>query len=99
LNGYIYVAGGCVGQLDCDNATDVVEYAPLEHDGTIGDWESATDNLPAELVFGQMEVAGGTLYFMGGQNDAKVAQSDVYYATPDGSGDITSWSTASGGIG
>ncbi|HEU4716133.1 MAG TPA: hypothetical protein VFS14_04895, partial [Candidatus Saccharimonadales bacterium] len=54
---------------------------------------------PADSVFGQLETAGGTLYFMGGQNDSKVAQSAIYYATPDSNGDISSWSTASGGIG
>lgn len=98
LNGYMYVAGGCVAVLSCNNATNSVAYAPLNADGTIGTW-STTTALPADRVFGQLETAGGSLYFIGGTDDSETAQSAVYYATPNSDGTITSWSTASGGIG
>lgn len=97
-NGYIYVAGGCVGALDCNNATNIVEYAALNPDGTIGSW-SATGALPGDRVYGQLEQAGGTLYYIGGQDDTETAQSTIFYATPAAGGAITAWSTASGGIG
>lgn len=97
-NGYIYVAGGCIGIISCDNATNIVAYAPLNSDGTIGTW-STTTVLPADRVFGQMEEVGGTLYYMGGADDSETAQSTVYYATPAGDGTISSWSTASGALG
>lgn len=97
-NGKIYVAGGCVGILDCNNATNIVEYAALNPNGTIGSW-TATGALPSDRVYGQLEQAGGTLYYMGGQDDAEVPQSTIYYATPASDGSISAWSTASGAIG
>lgn len=97
-NGYIYVAGGCVSTSDCDNATNSVEYATLNSDGTIGSW-ATTGSLLGDRVFGQLEQAGGSLYFIGGQDDSETPQSTVYYATPASNGSITSWSAASGGIG
>ena len=97
-NGYIYLAGGCIGDLDCNNASDIVEYAPLNADGSIGSW-TTTASLPGDRVYGQIEQIGGTLYYMGGQDDLKAAQSTIYYATPAPDGTIGSWATASGGIG
>lgn len=98
VNDYIYVAGGCIGVLDCDNATNAVEYAPLNPDGTLGVWNT-TSSLPSDRVYGQLEVAGDTLYYIGGQDDSETAQSTIYYATPDASGGAGSWTLASGGLG
>ncbi len=98
LNGYVYVAGGCIGILACNNSTNLVDFAPLNADGTIGSW-STTTALPADRVFGQLEQAGGSLYYIGGADDTEVAQSTVYYATPNSDGTISSWSTASGALG
>lgn len=97
-NGYLYVAGGCIGDLDCNNATNIVEYALLNADGTIGTWTTTT-SLPADRVYGQLEQAGGTLYYIGGQDDTETAQSTIYYATPGADGSIGAWATASGALG
>jgi hypothetical protein len=97
-NNYLYVAGGCIGVLDCNNAVNEVDYAPLNPDGSVGTWSTAT-SLPADRVYGQLEQAGGTLYYLGGQDDSQTAQSTIYYATPAADGSISSWSTASGGVG
>lgn len=97
-NGYIYVAGGCIGALDCNDAASTVDYAPLNPDGTIGAW-TTTGSLPADRVYGQLEQIGGTLYYLGGQDDTETAQSTIYYATPAADGSIVSWATASGGVG
>lgn len=97
-NGYIYVAGGCQGDLDCNDASNIVEYAALNPNGSVGAW-STTASLPNDRVYGQLEQVGGTLYFIGGQDDAKVAQSTIYYAVPGSDGSISSWATASGGLG
>ncbi|QQS19286.1 hypothetical protein IPL85_03285 [Candidatus Saccharibacteria bacterium] len=102
LNGYVYVAGGCISATDCTNATNNVQYAPISaSDGTVGTWASATNGLPADRTWGQLEVAGGNLYYLGGQDDtATNEQSAVYYAGTFTLGDITAaWGTASGGIG
>lgn len=97
-NGHIYVAGGCQGDLDCNDASNIVEYAALGPNGSVGAWTTTTA-LPGDRVYGQLEQIGGTLYFLGGQDDTKTARSTVYYATPAPDGSISAWSTASGGLG
>ena len=97
LNGYVYVAGGCTSATDCTTATDSVQYAPLNADGTVGTWSATSANLPAVRAFGQLENAGGYLYYLGGQDSGGTAQSTVYYAQPS-SGNVSSWSTATNGL-
>lgn len=99
-NGYIYVAGGCTSTSDCTNAINNVQYAPIDANGNIGAWSGAgAANLPAARAWGQLEVAGGTLYYIGGQPDSVANERpEVYYATPNTDGTITSWSTASFGL-
>jgi hypothetical protein len=101
LNGYLYVAGGCISATDCSNATANVQYAPISSsDGSIGTWSSAGNNLLADRAWGQLEVAGGYLYYLGGQDDGGDEKSEVYYAGTFSSGDVSSaWQQASGGIG
>ena len=44
LNGYLYVAGGCISATDCTSATSNVQYAVISAaDGTVGSWSSATN--------------------------------------------------------
>lgn len=100
LNGYVYVAGGCISATDCTTATANVQYAPINpSDGSIGTWASTTAALPAVRAWGKLVTAGGYLYYLGGQDStATNEQSTVYYAQPN-AGNIVSWATASGGIG
>jgi hypothetical protein len=67
LNGYIYVAGGCISDTDCTTATNNVSYAPIDTNGAIGTWQSTTSPLPANLTGGELEAAGGSLYYIGGE--------------------------------
>lgn len=98
-NGYIYLAGGCISATDCTDATSSVQYASLSSTGAIGTWSATSANLPADRAWGQLETAGGYLYYLGGQDDTEAnEQSTVYYGQPS-SGNVSSWSTASGGIG
>lgn len=102
-NGYIYIAGGCTGSTECASTTDDVQSAPIDANGNVGTWTAMTGSgkLTAARGFGQLEVVGGTLYFMGGQTGSNLntAEDDIYYAVPNGSGVISSWSIASGLIG
>lgn len=97
-NGYIYTAGGCTN-IGCTTVTDNVQYAPLSaSDGSVGTWSDTTDStLPAARAWGSLEVAGGTLYYVGGQDATADEKSDVYYGTPS-SGNVTTWGTASNGL-
>ncbi len=94
LNGYMYVAGGCTSATDCTTASSDVQYAALDANGVLGSWASTTAALPAVRTWGQLESAGGSLYYIGGQTSTSTSeQSTVYYATPS-SGNISSWNTA-----
>lgn len=98
LNGRLYIAGGCTDSASCLTITNDVQYATLDASGVVGSWSSVTADLPAARAWGQLEVAGGSLYFIGGQNNSAIATNDVYYATPTSSGDVTSWGTASNAL-
>lgn len=98
LNGYLYVAGGCTSTSDlCTTMTSNVTYAQIDTYGNIGTWSNTTGSLPAAASWGKLRAAGGTLYYIGGDNSGGTPQSTVYYATPS-SGNISSWSTASNGL-
>jgi hypothetical protein len=98
LGGYIYVAGGCTSATDCTAATTNVSYAPIDANGTVGTWSNTTAALPAARTWGRLVVAGGSLYYIGGQSStATDERAEIYYATPS-SGDITTWSTATNGL-
>jgi hypothetical protein len=97
LNGYLYVAGGCTGTVDCNSAVTNVSYAPIDVYGNVGTWTNTTGSLPSAQSWGKLLTAGGSLYYVGGQNTNGASQSTVYYATPS-SGDVSSWSTASNGL-
>lgn len=98
LNGRLYIAGGCTDSASCATVTDDVQYAQLDASGVVGTWNSVTADLPAGLAWGQLENAGGTLYFIGGQSNTAVPSANIYYATPTSGGDVTSWSTTTAGL-
>lgn len=98
-NGYLYVAGGCTN-IGCSTVTDNVQFTALSaSDGTqSGSWASTTDTtLPGARAWGTLEVAGGTLYYMGGQDGTGDEKADVYYGTPS-SGNVASWADSTNDI-
>jgi hypothetical protein len=99
LNGYVYIAGGCTtAATDCTTATNSVQYAQIQTDGTLGTWSTGT-NLPASLAWGKLEAAGGSLYYIGGQSGgSNNGTSNVYWITPASNGSLGSWSTATNGL-
>lgn len=91
LNGYLYVAGGNTGATEGSTPTANVAHAAINADGSLGSWSAATDTaLPIALAWGKLLAAGGSLYYVGGQDANGASQSTVYYATPS-SGTISSW--------
>jgi hypothetical protein len=84
-NGFLYVAGGLN-----TTATPVtaVYSAPVNSDGTIGTWTTATNALPTARAFGTMFVYGGIIYFIDGDPNASILPNDqgvgdtlTYYAS------------------
>lgn len=78
VDGYIYVAGGETS----GTATTNVQVAQLNPNGTIGTWSDTTAALPAARAYGQLEVVGGDLYYIGGEDSGGDEKSEVYYASP-----------------
>lgn len=100
LNGKLYVAGGCISTTtDCNLASANVSYTTIDANGNLGAWSNTTAGLPAPRAWGKLVTAGGSLYYVGGQSSTQTDErSEVYYATPDGSGNITSWTAAANGL-
>lgn len=100
LNGYLYVAGGCTSTTDCTTAITDVSFTAIDTNGTLGTWASTTNVLPAVRTWGKLLSAGGSLYYIGGQDStATNEQTTVYYATPAAGGNIASaWGTATNGL-
>lgn len=93
LNGYIYVAGGCTGTSECASVTSAVEYAPIDIYGNIGTWTTGNP-LTANRAWGQLETAGGALYYIGGQSSAGGSgQTTIYYSSSISAGNPT-WATS-----
>lgn len=99
LNGYLYVAGGCTtSATNCGTPTSSVQYTAINADGTLGTWASTTA-LTAAKGWGKLLAAGGTLYYIGGQTgNTNTGTTNVYWATPSGTGTISSWSAATNGL-
>ncbi len=88
-NGFLYVAGGLTtGGLP----SAAVYSAPINADGTLGTWTTATNALPtaAAAAFGTMFAFGGKLYFIGGDPNNSITpntqgvgtnSNNVYYAS------------------
>jgi hypothetical protein len=86
-NGYLYVMGGDTGV----NANDV-QYAPINSNGTIGNWNTTTQFTNTRRYFSATAL-NGYLYVVGG--DAHAAQNDVQYAPINSNGTIGNWSQTS----
>jgi uncharacterized repeat protein (TIGR01451 family) len=90
LNGYVYVLGGYNG---ASTNQDTVAFAPINADGTLGNW-STTAPLPVALRIHRAEVVNGRIYVIAGRDSSSTPRAEIYYAQPDPvSGDITSWNT------
>lgn len=94
-NGYIYILGGRTGGSNA--ATNTVQYASINANGSLGTWTATTAFNTAR--YGQTAVAyNGYLYVLGGAaSGTTTARDDVQYAqlSPPGSVAGTSFSTAS----
>lgn len=97
VNNYLYVAGGSTGTGDGMTPVTTVSYSAIDTSGSLGSWSDTTGALPAARVWGKLLTAGGSLYYIGGQDSNSASQTTIYYATPS-SGNVSSWSTASNGL-
>jgi hypothetical protein len=79
-NGFLYVAGG----LDTTGTpVNAVYSAPVNSDGTIGTWTTATNTLPTARAFGTMVVFGGIIYYINGDPNASIPPNDQHVGDKD----------------
>ena len=86
-NGYIYEIGGMVYYNASQNT---VYYAPINGDGTLGNWTS-TSSLPADVDSATSVVYNGYIYEIGGANGWSPLTSTVYYAPINSNGTLGNW--------
>jgi hypothetical protein len=91
LNGYIYVFGGKEDEGGSSSYYDNVVFAPIQPDGSLGDWQQATP-LPTPLLGMESAALHGCVYVLGGLDPTGHSVRDVYFARPDPvTGQISFW--------
>ncbi|VVB74077.1 Concanavalin A-like lectin/glucanases superfamily protein [uncultured archaeon] len=87
--------GWAIAGRDSGNSNHAeVYFAPIDADGSIGAWAS-TASLPIAMNGPETAVYGNTIYITGGDTaDGGSPTNNVYYATPNPDGTITSWNRA-----
>jgi hypothetical protein len=89
VGNYIYAMGGLMGLV-----VDTVYYTSINSDGTINNWQSAT-NLP-QTIYGSSAVTyNNYIYMIGGWiGETFDASNKIYYTSVNSDGTIGSWNTA-----
>ncbi len=88
---YLYSFGGYGGTL-----LDSVEYAKILEDGSVGQWNMASEPMLLPRYVNSVKSAGRNTYVIGGHDQNKgVGIPDVEWAESQASGDIHSWKKTS----
>jgi N-acetylneuraminic acid mutarotase len=89
-NGYIYVMGG---ETTGGTIRSSIYYAKVNPDGSLNNWQTATNSMPNTLEYLAGVTLNGYIYAIGGFDGSNVAT--TYYAKLNVDGSISAWSTAS----
>ena len=91
IGGTLYSFGGFGGAL-----LDSVEYAKIAEDGSVGQWQMASESMLLPRYVNSVKAVDGSAYVFGGHDQNKgVGISDVEWARPQADGDIRSWQKTS----
>ena len=93
-NGFIYIVSG--NKSSGNAVTTAILKAPINNNGTLGTWSTATQGLNTGRYGAGIAIYNGYMYVSGGQN-AGGYQSTVEYAPIASSGDITTAFTVTSG--
>lgn len=88
-NGFLYVLGGYHFPAEGVYFTNVVYYAKIKSDGSVGSWLVANP-LPYAVAYLSASVWKNTIYVVGG-TDVNTDYSNVYSATIQSDGSLSSW--------
>ena len=93
-NGFVYVLGGNHFNIEVgDFWTNIVYYAKINSDGSLGAWNNTTP-LPQSLYFVSASVWNNTIYLIGGSDGyTSTLSSNVYSAQIQTNGSLSSWTT------
>lgn len=91
IDGNLYSFGGFGGTL-----LDSVEYAKILDDGSISEWQMATEAMTLPRYVNSVKVANGAAYVIGGHDQQKgVGITDVEWTKPQSNGDMRLWQKGS----
>lgn len=90
-DGYLYILGG----YDDNNGTYLqdVQYAPVSG-GTVGTWQTASNNLPSVRDSLSAVAYNGYLYAIGGEDSSGNSMGNLEYAPLGSNGDVGAWQSA-----
>jgi hypothetical protein len=89
-NGYMYAVGG---EVSGGVATDSVEFAKINANGTVGTW-ATTSSLPAVRTSAGVTYSNGYIYAVGGCTvNCGAATDTIYYAKVNLDGTLGTWIT------
>lgn len=87
----LYSFGGFGGTL-----LDSVEYAPIQSDGSVGEWQLASEMMTLPRYVNSVKAVNGVAYVLGGHDQTKgVGITDVEWARPTLGGDVKGWAATS----
>ena len=88
-DGYIYLLGGYTGV----SLVNMVYYAKVNADGSLGAWSTAANHLPPAggIQHGSAAVYNGYVYYVGGSTGSSV--NTDYYAALNSDGSVGTWNT------
>ena len=87
-NGYVYVIGGTIND---SSRLNTVYSAPLNLNGTVGDWTASTNTLPQTLNATTSIVYNDYVYVMGGFNGSPL---NTVYSAQLNNGTVGTWATS-----
>jgi hypothetical protein len=92
-NGFVYVLGGeQYDPADGITITNIVYYARINSDGSLGSWQTANP-LPNTLEFLSASVWNNRIYVIGGSDENGLLYNTVYSATIQTDGSLSAWTT------
>lgn len=94
-NGFMYVAGGCLTGFDCVDMYTTVLYAKINSNGSLGVWQTSTQQIQQGRRQPGMAIYNGVIYLAGGRSSSNTALDTVEYAAIKGNGDTDSWAYTS----
>jgi len=87
----LYSFGGFGGAL-----LDSVEFATIQNDGSVGEWQLASEPMTLPRYVNSVKAVNGAAYVLGGHDQSKgVGITDVEWTKPTSSGDMKNWAATS----